>query len=152
LSEMPCKDRPAGPNGTGRHQVNRFQNDGRDDDNDARLFDALEASILLHHPNPERVGCLDRDVLRCLVETPEQLDLSDPKYLHIFKCAECTRELSDLRRLREARIQQDVGSSPALSNAGTEPIPKWRRRIAAATFNTRVFVRSFVKKLKSVFR
>ena len=132
--------------------MNRFQNDKRGDNNDTRLFDALETYILSHYPNPERVGCLEHDLLRRFVETPEQLDLGDPKYLHVFKCAECTRELRDLRRIREARIQQDVGGSPALSNAGTAPIPKWTRRIRAAAFNTRVFVRGFVRKLKSVFR
>ena len=132
--------------------MNRFQNDERNDDNDTRLLDALEAYILLHYPNPERVGCLDRDVLRSLVETPEQLDLGDPKYLHVFKCAECTRELIDLRRLREALIQQEVGGSPAQSNAGTDSIPKWRRRIAAAAFSTRALVRGLVKRLKNVFR
>jgi hypothetical protein len=34
------------------------------------------------------------------VYTPEKLDLSDPKYLHVSKCAECTRELIELRMLR----------------------------------------------------
>ena len=132
--------------------MNRFQNNERDDDNDTRLFNALEAYIRLHYPNPGRTGCLDRDVLRCIVETPEQLDLADSKFLHVFKCAECTRELGRLRRLRDARIQQDCGGSPALSNAGTGPIPKWRRRIRASTFNTRVLVHGFIKKLKSIFR
>lgn len=132
--------------------MNRFQNDERGDDNDTRLFDALEAYILSHYPNPDRVGCLERDLLRRFVETPEQLDLSDPKYLHVFKCAECTRELIRLRRLREARIRQGVGSSSALPNAGSKPIPKWRRRIRAAAFNTSVFLRGFVRKLKGVFR
>lgn len=88
--------------------MSEINSNARDDENDTRLFEALEDYILEHYPNPERVGCLGRDVLKCFVETPERLDLSDPKYLHVFKCAECTRELRDLRRLREERICQEI--------------------------------------------
>ena len=132
--------------------MSRFQNNGRDDDNDTRLFDALEAYILSHYPNPERVGCLEHDLLKCLVETPEQLDLSDPKYLHIFKCAECARELIDLRRLREARIHGDDASSPPLSGAGIKTARKWRQRILAFALKARLLVVRAIEKLKSVFR
>ena len=149
---MPCEDRLLRPNGTGRRQVNRFQNDGRDDDNDTRLFEALEAYILLHYPNPERVGCLEHDLLTCLVETPEQLDLSDPTYLHIFRCAECTRELIDLRRVREARLHGGDASSPPLSGAGKKTARKWRQRIAAFAFKARLMVVRAIEKLKGVFR
>ncbi|HUV96581.1 MAG TPA: hypothetical protein VMV98_03845 [Acidobacteriaceae bacterium] len=131
--------------------MSRFHSTVRDDDNDTRLFDTLEHYILEHYPNPERIGCLDQDLLRRFVETPELLDLSDPKYLHVFKCAECTRELGDLRRIREARIQQDVVSSP-FSSAGMKAIEKWRRHIVTAAFKTRMLVRRFVERLKSVFR
>lgn len=110
----------------------------RDDDNDTRLFETLEHYILEHYPNPERVGCLGQDVLTCFVETPEQLDLSDPKYLHVFKCAECTQELRDLRRLREERIRQEIQSSTTLPGADIKAIEKWGRRI--------------IERLKSIFR
>jgi len=149
---MPCEDRLLRPNGTGRRQVNRFQNDGRDDDNDTRLFEALEAYILLHYPNPERVGCLEHDLLTCLVETPEQLDLSDPTYLHIFRCAECTRELREIRSARKARSQRDAVTSPPLSDAQIKAARKWRQRIVAFAFKAHLMVVRAIEKLKSVFR
>jgi hypothetical protein len=72
-----------------------------DDENDAYLFDELQEYVLEHYPNPQRVGCLDRETLSVFVEAPGKLDLADPKYLHIFHCAECTRDLMCLRRIRE---------------------------------------------------
>ena len=132
--------------------MNRFQNDGREDDNDTRLFEALEAYILLHYPNPERVGCLEDDVLTCLVETPEQLDLSDPTYLHIFRCAECTRELREIRSARKARSQRDAVTSPPLSDAQIKAARKWRQRIVAFAFKAHLMVVRAIENLKSVFR
>jgi hypothetical protein len=74
-----------------------------DDENDEDLFDKLQEYVLEHFPNPERTGCLDRETLRVFVEDPGKLDLADPKYLHIFRCAECTRDLMCLRRSRDER-------------------------------------------------
>lgn len=74
-----------------------------DDENDDDLFDNLQEYVLEHFPNPERTGCLDRETLRIFVEDPGKLDLADPKYLHIFRCAECTRDLICLRRSRDER-------------------------------------------------
>jgi hypothetical protein len=91
----------------GRRKVKRLHSAARDDANDTRLFDALQDYVIEHYPNPSRVGCLNQELLRCLVETPEQLDLSDSKFLHVFKCGECTCQLRDLRRNREAGIQRD---------------------------------------------
>ena len=73
-----------------------------DDKNDTHLFAEMQRYVLEHYPNPQRVGCLDHDTLKVYVEAPAKLDLSDPKYLHILQCAECTRELIGLRRAREA--------------------------------------------------
>ncbi len=72
----------------------------RDDDDDTLLFEKLQEHVLEKHPNPERVGCIDHATLETWVYLPQKLDLSDPKYLHVLKCAECTRELIELRNQR----------------------------------------------------
>ena len=92
--------------GNGRDSVGELRNFVRDDENDTLLFEKLQEHVLEHYPNPDRVGCLDRSTLIAFVEAPGKLDLEDPKYLHVFRCAECTRELIELRRLREERILQ----------------------------------------------
>jgi hypothetical protein len=69
-----------------------------DDQNDTLLFEKLEEYILAHYPNPERVGCPSLEVLKRFSDAPREVNLSDLKNLHIFKCAECTRALIELRR------------------------------------------------------
>jgi hypothetical protein len=71
-----------------------------DDGDDTLLFKKLQEHVLETHPNPERIGCIDHSTLEAWVYSPEKLDLSDPKYLHVLKCAECTRELIELRKRR----------------------------------------------------
>jgi hypothetical protein len=83
-----------------------------DDDNDTLLFQRLEENAL-SHPNPQRKGCPDYATLKAFVAKPREVKLSDLNDLHIFECAECTRELIELRRLREETLRQDV-SAPAL--------------------------------------
>jgi hypothetical protein len=92
--------------GTGRNSVDELRNFVRDDENDTLLFEKLQEHVLEHYPNPDRVGCFDRATLITFVETPGKLNLEDPKYLHVFRCAECTRDLMELRQLREERLQQ----------------------------------------------
>ena len=86
--------------------MGELRNFVRDDENDTLLFEKLQEHVLEHYPNPDRVGCFDRAILITFVETPGKLDLEDPKYLHVFRCAECTRDLMGLRQLREERLQQ----------------------------------------------
>jgi hypothetical protein len=85
-----------------------------DDDNDTLLFQRLEENAL-SHPNPQRKGCPDYATLKAFVAKPREVRLSDLNDLHIFECAECTRELIELRRLREETLRQDA-SAPALPN------------------------------------
>lgn len=99
-----------------------------DDEDDTLLFEKLREHALEAHPNPERVGCLDRATLKAWVFTPEKLTLSDPKYLHVLKCAECTRELIELRRLRnEQSGRAEVGFPARPSSAAN-----WRWAVAAS--------------------
>ena len=81
-----------------------------DDDNDTLLFKRLEENAL-SHPNPERKGCPDYATLKAFVAKPSEVKLSDLNDLHIFECAECTRELIELRRLREKPLRQVVSTS-----------------------------------------
>lgn len=90
----------------------------RDDENDILLFAKMQEDVLNNYPNPERIGCFDQATLRTFVETPGKLDLSDRKYLHIFECAECTRELIELRRAREERLEGTMDILPPSSRDG----------------------------------
>ncbi len=94
----------------GKDFVNERQSYPNNDENDTLLFDTLQDYVLEHYPNPRRIGCLDRQTLDEFVSGPENLDLADPKYLHVFKCAECTR---DLMALRQSRQITDVPQLPS---------------------------------------
>ena len=115
-----------------KEPVNRLRSFERDDENDTRMFDKLEEYVLEHYPNPQRIGCLDHNTLSAFVETPEKLDLGEVKYLHIFKCAECTRDLRELRRIREGRLQQSLTSSSVASSSAQEKSRKWKQWFAKA--------------------
>jgi hypothetical protein len=78
--------------------VQAFMND---DEDDTLLFERIQDYVLEHCPNPQRIGCLDHATLSTFVMFPGKLDLADPKYLHVLACAECTRELIELRRIRD---------------------------------------------------
>lgn len=71
-----------------------------DDENDTHLFTAAEEYVLKNHPNPERIGCPGPATLREFVEAPGDLELSELNDIHIMQCAECTRDLIELRRQR----------------------------------------------------
>jgi hypothetical protein len=62
------------------------------------------------------------------VYTPEKIDLSDPKYLHVLKCAECTRELIELRRLRNEQSARAKVGVPARPSSAAN----WRWAVAAS--------------------
>jgi hypothetical protein len=72
-----------------------------DDENDTLLFEKLQEQILAHCPNPERIGCPAPAVLKKFADTSREVALPDLNDLHIFKCAECTRTLMELRKQRE---------------------------------------------------
>jgi hypothetical protein len=94
----------------------------QDDDDDTLLFEKLQEHVLEKYPNPERIGCIDQTTLKAWVYSPQKLDLSDPKYLHVLKCAECTRELIDLRRLRIEQSARAKVGAPSHPSAA----PNWR--------------------------
>jgi hypothetical protein len=84
----------------------------KDDDDDTLLFEKLQEHVLERYPNPERKGCIDHSTLKTWVYSPQKMDLSDPKYLHVLKCAECTRELIELRKRRDAERKARVTARP----------------------------------------
>lgn len=102
-----------------------------EDEDDGLLFDKMQEHVLENYPNPDRIGCFDHAMLRAFVEAPGTLDLSDRKYLHILECAECTRELIELRHAREAQIQGVLTSSQSRSDRSWLKPPRWK--FAAAT-------------------
>ena len=72
-----------------------------DDENDTLLFVKLQEHVLAHYPNPERKGCPDPAVLKSLIDDPGNVTLDALNDLHIFKCAECTRLLMELREKKK---------------------------------------------------
>lgn len=59
--------------------------------------DADEIDEVLAHanPNPQRVGCLSRDVLVSLAARRQPLNA--PGYEHLLECSECYREFRALQ-------------------------------------------------------
>ena len=114
--------------------MNERQHFSNNDENDTLLFDTLQEYVLEHYPNPRRIGCLDRQTLEEFVSCPENLDLADPKYLHIFKCAECTRDLIAFRQSRPQPIA-DIPILPSvLSPAVHSGGHRWIIWAGALTF------------------
>jgi hypothetical protein len=74
-----------------------------DDENDTLLFEKLQEHVLVHCPNPERKGCPDPAVLKSLIDDPGNVTLAALNDLHVFKCAECTRLLMELRQKKKQR-------------------------------------------------
>jgi hypothetical protein len=74
-----------------------------DDENDTLLFEKLQEHVLAHYPNPERKGCPEPKVLKSLIDNPGDVTLAALNDLHIFKCAECTRLLMELREKKKQR-------------------------------------------------
>jgi hypothetical protein len=104
-----------------------------DDEDDTLLFNKLEDYVLKNYPNPERIGCLNHATLETFVRAPEKLDLADPKYLHVLECAECTRELIELRRRRDDQEKQAIRATETLSVSGRTSRPRYSRWAALAT-------------------
>jgi hypothetical protein len=52
--------------------------------------------VLAHaNPNPHRIGCLPREVLKGLAERRQPLNA--PGYEHLLECSECYREFRALQ-------------------------------------------------------
>lgn len=70
-------------------------------EDDAILLASLENYAIEHFPNPQRRGCPSRAVLAKLVDQPSEVTVSDLNGFHVFRCAECTNDLRQLRLERE---------------------------------------------------
>jgi hypothetical protein len=92
--------------------VDNHHNFLEDDDNDTALFERLQQQVLDNCPNPERLGCPSPSVLSAFVDSPASVTPAELNDLHILKCAECTRDLIDLRRKRESG--RPLESKPSL--------------------------------------
>jgi hypothetical protein len=87
----------------GKETVAKNQSFPIDDDNDTLLFEKLREHVLAHYPNPERKGCPDPAILKKMIEAPGEVTLAALNNLHIFKCAECTRLIMELRQKKQQR-------------------------------------------------
>lgn len=96
-----------------------------DDDDDALLFKKLQEHVLERHPNPERIGCIDPATLKAWVYSPQKLHLSDRKYLHVLQCAECTRELIELRKQRNEESSRPSPTGAIVATTAKGPV-EWR--------------------------
>ena len=72
-----------------------------DNEDDSLLFEKLQEHVIAHFPNPERKGCPDPAALKNLIDNPSGVTLAELNDLHIFKCAECTRLLMELREKKK---------------------------------------------------
>lgn len=57
--------------------------------------DEIDRLLSQANPNPQRVGCLARDVLVSLAERRQPLNA--PGYEHLLECSECYREFRALQ-------------------------------------------------------
>ena len=88
------------------------------EDQYSELFRKIEQHVIDNCPNPDRIGCLSSDELTALVRHPETFNLQDERYVHIFRCAECAREIKTFREEYEiipiaAKETQQLYASPA---------------------------------------
>ena len=77
-----------------------------DNEDDSLLFEKLQEHVLAHYPNPERKRCPDPAVLKSLIDDPGNVTLDALNDLHIFKCAECTRLLLELRQKKQREVAE----------------------------------------------
>src|SRR5437588_7708386 len=58
--------------------------------------DPLEQLLRYANPNPERIGCPGKDVLRALAR--KELPADHPAGNHLGQCSPCFREFRDIQR------------------------------------------------------
>jgi hypothetical protein len=126
--------------------VKNLLNFVQDDDNDTAVFEALQRDAMENCPNPKRIGCPDHSILQGFVEAPRKIDLKSLNDLHIFKCAECTRDLLKLQRNREDRL---AGSNPVLRTA---IFPIWKYTALAASLCLVVGIALWMSRLLKLSR
>jgi len=67
------------------------------------MLDALGRVLSKEFPNPERIGCPSRDLLRALAARKLSLTEAEPWMDHFAHCTPCFRDYTDLRKLIERR-------------------------------------------------
>ncbi len=67
------------------------------------MLDALGRVLSKEFPNPERIGCPSRDLLKALAARQLSLTEAEPWMDHFAQCTPCFRDYSELRRLVERR-------------------------------------------------
>ena len=67
------------------------------------MLDGLGRVLSKEFPNPERIGCPSRDLLKALAARQLSLTEAEPWMDHFAQCTPCFRDYSELRRLVERR-------------------------------------------------
>jgi hypothetical protein len=76
-------------------------------DIEQELLDAFERVVHEDFPNPQRINCPGREVLRKLAEQPADTQLTQV-LAHIRQCAPCFDELKELRRKARNHSSQNI--------------------------------------------
>ena len=89
--------------GYGRREVAPLTDKPFSKKEERKLLDALGRVLSKDFPNPERVGCPSRDLLKGLASRKLSLAEAEPWMDHFGKCSPCFRDYTELRRLIERR-------------------------------------------------
>lgn len=113
-------------------------------DEDDKLFDELRQHVMENCPNPDRKGCLDWESLRLIVFNPSKVDPSDPRFVHLLRCSECTRDVMGFREERDRSTRRrrlflySIAATALLILAGAAIAVFPKRSSMQASSSTRV--------------
>ncbi len=92
------------------------------------MLDGLGRVLSKEFPNPERVGCPSRDLLKALAARQLSLTEAEPSMDHLGKCTPCFRDYSELRRLLDRRRKLTYLGIAALVAVACVALWGWRYR------------------------
>ena len=93
-----------------------------------KLLDTLGKVLEKEFPNPERVGCPSRDLLKALASRQLSLTEAEPWMDHLGKCSPCFRDYTELRRLADRRRKLSYLGIAAAIVVAAVSVWAWRFR------------------------
>ena len=106
------------------------------EDSFEEFFSKLEQYILDNYPNPNRVGCSSPEELKELIHHPERFDLQDERYLHLFRCAECTRDVKALREELDKELAAGKATEQSASSRSSRDPEASPQRKSGVSYRT----------------
>jgi hypothetical protein len=94
------------------------------------LLDALGRVLSKDFPNPDRVGCPNRDVLKGLASRKLSLAEAEPWMDHLGKCSPCFLDYTDFRRVEKRRRKVTYLGIAAVIVVACVALWGWRYRQA----------------------